>query len=156
MYLQVFEQIAELAAVALIPPDQQAVCPHTACLSIFEVEPGLAARQPRQQCPHCRRLLCLQCKTAWHSGVTCDQNLEDPNTQMLLNLARQENLARCPGCSSVVERTRVSSLSYRLCACSFSLSSIACCSCAVNVDLSCILLLQLCFVFQDYCFVCFD
>ena len=98
-----------MAAIASIPQENRFYCPHTACSSLIEVKPELAARQPKQWCWECRNWMCIQCKTAWHENVSCDQNMQDPHTRQLMGMAVVEGLAQCPRCGFVVQRTEVSS-----------------------------------------------
>ena len=106
--LQAVDKIAQLAATAMILPENRFYCPHIACSSLIEAEPGLAARQPKQWCWECSIWMCIQCKTAWLESVSCDRNMQDPHTIQLLHMASSQGLAQCPQCGFVLHRSQVS------------------------------------------------
>ena len=108
--LQVLEQIKAFAAEALIPEDRRFHCPRQQCSGVFDMVPGHAARQPTHQCMYCKHHMCIRCKTPWHEGVTCDQNMEDPSTQQVLSMAMKAGWARCPKCRQTISKTKVTEL----------------------------------------------
>lgn len=108
--LQALEQIQAFAAEALISEDRRFHCPRPQCSGVFDMDPGLASRQPRHQCMYCKHHMCIRCKTAWHEGVTCDQNMEDPSTRQVLSMAMKAGWARCPKCRQTISKTKVTGL----------------------------------------------
>jgi ferredoxin len=61
--------------------------------------------------PHCRRMFFVQCKVAWHDGITCTEfqrlgkDERGKNDLLLRKVARESKWQRCPKCKMYVERT---------------------------------------------------
>ena len=58
------------------------------------------AANPMVQCPYCRFRFCYRCKTAWHTGLRCE---ERPDTE-LEEWRRSQGAQRCPGCYKIIEK----------------------------------------------------
>ncbi|KAL5579660.1 hypothetical protein UlMin_012102 [Ulmus minor] len=63
-------------------------------------------------CPNCHKLFCAQCNVAWHAGMECGEFKSRKNGErdqrednMVMELAKQKNWRRCPGCNFYVEKT---------------------------------------------------
>lgn len=112
VWVQVFEKLSLIAALAMLPVEQQFVCPHPSCSELSMLDPSQNYRSLRQMCPHCQQPVCAHCKCIWHDGVTCDNYEGTPGDLAVLQLARHEGLARCPGCRIVIQRTVVSVLEH--------------------------------------------
>ncbi|XVF35204.1 hypothetical protein REPUB_Repub18cG0125300 [Reevesia pubescens] len=59
-------------------------------------------------CPFCKRVFCVQCKVAWHSGVDCAkfQKLKVLGTDaMLVDLAKRKKWRQCPKCNYYMEKS---------------------------------------------------
>ncbi|KAL5579658.1 hypothetical protein UlMin_012100 [Ulmus minor] len=64
------------------------------------------------ECPNCHKLFCAQCNVAWHAGMECGEFKSRKNGErdqrdddMVMELAKQKNWRRCPGCNFYVEKT---------------------------------------------------
>lgn len=80
-------------------------CPYKDCSSML-IDEGEAIR--KSNCPHCRRLFCVQCKVPWHSEFDCSQFQKLQNRgedDMVVSLAKKKKWKRCPNCSYFVERS---------------------------------------------------
>lgn len=80
-------------------------CPYKDC-SIMLIDEEEAIRQ--SNCPHCRRLFCVQCKVPWHSEFDCSQFQKLQNRgedDMVVSLAKKKKWKRCPNCNYFVERS---------------------------------------------------
>ncbi|KAK5824932.1 hypothetical protein PVK06_019721 [Gossypium arboreum] len=65
-------------------------------------------RIKRFPCPLCKRVFCVQCKVAWHSGADCIkfQKLKNLGSDaMLVDLAKRKKWRQCPNCSIFVEKS---------------------------------------------------
>ncbi|XWS26527.1 hypothetical protein CRYUN_Cryun26dG0039200 [Craigia yunnanensis] len=59
-------------------------------------------------CPFCKRVFCVQCKVAWHSGIDCAkfQKLKMLGADaMLVDLAKRKKWRQCPQCNCFVEKS---------------------------------------------------
>ena len=87
-------------------------CPIQQCSHLLAVpEPTVGQIVTYASCPSCDTMLCMQCKTLFHEGLTCEayQALPDYEKKtedlQLLQLAGQNHWKRCPNCSVMVSRT---------------------------------------------------
>lgn len=71
---------------------------HIPTCSTFIPEPF--TRSGHGKCPRCERLTCLICKGAFHLGEDCPQ---DPATQEILALAKENGWVGCYNCHRLVE-----------------------------------------------------
>ena len=106
--LQVFEKLSDTAVLASLPAEQQFICPYPSCSAISLLGTRTDYKSVKQSCPYCKRPVCVYHKCVWHEGVTCDNYEGAPDDIAVLMLARQEGLARCPGCKIVTQRIAVS------------------------------------------------
>lgn len=102
----VFEKLSDLAVMESLPADIRFICPYPTCSAISLLDSGRDYKSQQQNCPHCRQPVCVHCKCIWHDGVTCDRYEGAPDDMAVLSLARQEGLARCPGCRIVTQKTQ--------------------------------------------------
>lgn len=47
-------------------------CPFKDCAALLADERGGREVIAMAECPHCRRLFCAQCESAWHEGMSCE------------------------------------------------------------------------------------
>ncbi|WOK95830.1 hypothetical protein Cni_G04537 [Canna indica] len=87
-------------------------CPYKDCSALVingGGEEGGAARRAAE-CPHCRRIVCVQCKVPWHEGMSCEEfrklgeDEREREDLMLRELASKKKWQRCPRCKIYVER----------------------------------------------------
>ncbi|MBA0722841.1 hypothetical protein Golax_003482, partial [Gossypium laxum] len=81
-------------------------CPYKDCSALL-VNDG-EKRIKRFPCPLCKRVFCVQCKVAWHSGADCIkfQKLKNIGSDaMLVDLAKRKKWRQCPNCSIYVEKS---------------------------------------------------
>jgi hypothetical protein len=59
-------------------------------------------------CPLCKKSYCLQCKTEWHKGMTCEEyqitKNKDENDVKFEEYAKGSKLKQCPKCKRWVEK----------------------------------------------------
>ncbi|KAG8852483.1 hypothetical protein FRB96_008671 [Tulasnella sp. 330] len=67
------------------------------------------------ECPMCHVAMCFQCRSSWHSGLTCEEfkSAKDtsPENRMVYELAKANKWRRCPSCKMIVERSQDAELS---------------------------------------------
>ena len=70
-------------------------------------------------CPMCKKSYCLQCKTEWHEGMTCEEyqrtKNKDENDVKFEEYAKGSKLKQCPKCKRWVEK--VSGCDHITCPC---------------------------------------
>ena len=67
------------------------------------------------ECPICHRLFCAQCNVSWHEGTECGEfkrlakrdgtTSSEKEEKMVMELAKNKEWRRCPGCNIYVEKT---------------------------------------------------
>ncbi|MBA0727155.1 hypothetical protein Golax_000171 [Gossypium laxum] len=81
-------------------------CPYQDCSALL-VNDGEKSIQ-RSRCPLCKRVFCVQCNVAWHSGVDCNkfQKLKTLGSDaMFVNLATRKKWRQCPNCKMLVGKS---------------------------------------------------
>ncbi|KAK8973181.1 hypothetical protein V6N11_049528 [Hibiscus sabdariffa] len=81
-------------------------CPYKDCSALLINDGGTVIQ--KSKCPFCKRVFCVQCKVAWHSGLTCPrfQKLEPLGPDALFaDLAQRKTWKRCPHCQNYVEKS---------------------------------------------------
>ncbi|KAH1030489.1 hypothetical protein J1N35_042663 [Gossypium stocksii] len=74
-------------------------CPYQDCSALL-VNDGEKSIQ-RSRCPLCKRVFCVQCNVAWHSGEDCNkfQKLKTlGSAAMFVDLATRKEWGQCPNC----------------------------------------------------------
>lgn len=70
------EKFNKFNAIAAIPIDQRMYCPSESCGGLIVVPEGCErGTQLNVQCPYCEENFCVNCKVAWHEGLTCEAYL---------------------------------------------------------------------------------
>ena len=96
----------------MIPDSEKFYCPFNDCSAMLLNENEEETRMMREsECPHCRRLFCVQCLVPWHVGMECREfQRQNPvergrDDMKLKELADEKEWMRCPECKSYVEKT---------------------------------------------------
>lgn len=61
----------QVAAEASIPAAAKFYCPNPACSTLMVSDD--AGPNTHAECPACHKLMCMWCRTAWHSEQTCGE-----------------------------------------------------------------------------------
>ncbi|KAJ7770461.1 hypothetical protein B0H16DRAFT_1515548 [Mycena metata] len=94
-------------------------CPNPKCSAIVQTPED--STDPQAVCPSCQLLMCVACRVAWHSDVSCEEyqalppDERSPEDRLLFELAKAKHWRRCPNCSSLVEL--VSGCNHMTCRC---------------------------------------
>ncbi|GMI97888.1 hypothetical protein HRI_003458100 [Hibiscus trionum] len=81
-------------------------CPYQYCSALLINDGGRVIE--KFKCPFCKRAFCVQCKVAWHSGMSCRrfQKLERLGPDALFaDLAKRKSWRQCPHCSNYVAKS---------------------------------------------------
>lgn len=95
---------------AAIPEEDKFYCPYRECSALMIHDGKKIVGQ--WECPHCKRMFCVQCKVPWHDSITCEDfqrnNVHELAKEdgMLIELAETKNWRRCPSCNYFVEKVR--------------------------------------------------
>ncbi|TRM63510.1 hypothetical protein BD626DRAFT_272723 [Schizophyllum amplum] len=82
-------------------------CPNKQCSALVQAHED--TDEPMAECPSCTQTMCVSCRVAWHSDLTCEEfqalppDERSPEDQLLLELARAKHWRRCPDCQVIVE-----------------------------------------------------
>ncbi|KAF8067842.1 hypothetical protein FPV67DRAFT_1626064 [Lyophyllum atratum] len=96
-------------------------CPNPKCSSLVEADGD--SPDPQAICPSCRKVMCVPCRTHWHTDLTCEEyqalplDERSPEDRLVLDLAKAEQWRRCPNCAVIVEL--VSGCNHMTCICGF-------------------------------------
>uniref|UniRef100_A0A7N0ZTK2 RBR-type E3 ubiquitin transferase n=1 Tax=Kalanchoe fedtschenkoi TaxID=63787 RepID=A0A7N0ZTK2_KALFE len=124
---EVFERWGNVLCESVIASSEKFYCPFNDCSALLindDGNGGTSAAITQSECPHCNRLFCAQCKTAWHLGLECSEfkklNDDEKGVEdiMLLNLAKDNKWKRCPKCKMFVEKSQ--GCMYMRCRCGFA------------------------------------
>jgi len=115
-------QLNKLEVEHSIPVSQRFYCPYPTCSALMIAEPAATEPQrprgdggmqrdptPSAECMECHRLVCMICRSAWHSGYTCAQfqalnpGQRQAEDQQLFQLAQNERWKRCMRCGHMIE-----------------------------------------------------
>lgn len=95
----------------LILDSEKFYCPFKDCSAMLLNDNAEAVMMMREsECPHCRRLFCVQCRVPWHSGMECREvqrlNADERGREdmLLKKLAEEKKWKRCPQCKFYVEK----------------------------------------------------
>eukprot|EP00898_Chlorokybus_atmophyticus_P000828 jgi/Chlat1/1746/Chrsp13S02169 len=93
-------------------------CPHTQCEAVMDI----LNPKGKIDCFKCHRPFCATCRTAWHTGYSCEEyqalpdHLRTAEDLQMLRLAQQKLWRRCPNCKHMVERNPVG-CNFMMCRC---------------------------------------
>ncbi|XP_010431633.1 PREDICTED: ATP-dependent RNA helicase DEAH12, chloroplastic-like [Camelina sativa] len=116
----VFDRWGDALCEAVIMPSKRFYCPYKDCSAlVFLDESGEKINE--SECPHCHRMVCVECGTKWHPEITCEEfqklveNERDRDDILLKKMAEDQNWRRCPSCKFYIELTE--GCSSMLCRC---------------------------------------
>ncbi|RVW49086.1 putative E3 ubiquitin-protein ligase RNF217 [Vitis vinifera] len=108
----------------LILDSEKFYCPFKDCSAMLLNDNAEAVMMMREsECPHCRRLFCVQCRVPWHSGMECREvqrlNADERGREdmLLKKLAEEKKWKRCPQCKFYVEK--IEGCVHLTCRCGF-------------------------------------
>ncbi|KAL5720237.1 RBR-type E3 ubiquitin transferase [Ranunculus cassubicifolius] len=116
----VYNRWCRLLCESSISGAQNLYCPFKDCSALL-IDDGDGITD--SECSYCHRLFCAQCKVPWHSGFTCEEFHELPESEKnvddikLMDLAKNKNWQRCPKCKFYVEK--IDGCTYMVCRCGF-------------------------------------
>ncbi|KAJ6821996.1 putative E3 ubiquitin-protein ligase RNF144A-B [Iris pallida] len=106
---EVFERWGSALCEATVLASQKfSYCPFKDCSALLIHDSVEAVGQ--SECPSCRRLFCVGCKVAWHSGVGCDEfrslgaDERSREDVLLMEVASKKKWRRCSSCRFYVEK----------------------------------------------------
>lgn len=133
----VFDRWGSMLCEAVILRSMKFYCPYKDCSALLIDEGGDDGKPiTMSECPHCCRLLCVQCKVPWHTGINCGKYRElgaderEREDLMLRQVAEKSKWQRCPKCKFYVERTE--GCMFIKCRCGFKF----CYGCAKEMKIS--------------------
>jgi hypothetical protein len=93
----------EISAYNELVTRRRTVCSQETCrrnISPLEVDKPLA----KAECSACGATTCTKCKKTYHTGECPPEEVtQEPDDEVVLNLAEKEDWARCPACRALVE-----------------------------------------------------
>uniref|UniRef100_K7MC80 RBR-type E3 ubiquitin transferase n=1 Tax=Glycine max TaxID=3847 RepID=K7MC80_SOYBN len=92
---------------SVIPEKDKFYCPFNDCSALLlcsEPHKGMIVRA--SNCPHCKRIVCVQCRAPWHAEISCDkfQMLKNTCDDLIIDHAKRRKWRRCPNCKHYVEK----------------------------------------------------
>ena len=96
-------------------PDEITFCPTAGCKYMCSYDKN----EFHLECPMCQKSYCLQCKTEWHKGMTCQEyqisKNKDENDVKFEEYVKGSKLKQCPKCKRWVEK--ISGCDHITCSC---------------------------------------
>ncbi|EOA29126.1 hypothetical protein CARUB_v10025393mg [Capsella rubella] len=83
-------------------------CPYKDCSALVYMDEKIK----ESECPHCHRMVCVECGTKWHAEITCEEfqklgeNERERDDILLKKMAESKKWKRCPNCKFYVQKTR--------------------------------------------------
>ena len=93
---------------SVIPEENKFYCPFYDCSALLISENDHKSEVIAQCiCPHCNRIICVQCKTPWHQEMSCEkfQKLKDSDDELMFDLANRRKWKKCPLCKQFIEKS---------------------------------------------------
>ena len=109
---RVIDRWEKMVIETMILDTEKFYCPFKDCSAMLLNDSAENMRMMLEsECPHCRRLFCVQCRVPWHSGMECQEfqrlNADERGREdiQLKKLAEEKKWMRCPQCKFYVEKT---------------------------------------------------
>ncbi|KXZ50787.1 hypothetical protein GPECTOR_15g472 [Gonium pectorale] len=101
------EKLERLEVESSLPAHLKFYCPNPACSMLMLLDEEELAENAHANCPSCRQQLCMRCRVAWHTGLTCAQqrvmSAQADGDAALLGVAGERGWKPCPQCRQMVE-----------------------------------------------------
>jgi len=86
-------------------------CPYKDCSALLFLDESEEEKMNESECPHCHRMVCVECGTKWHPEITCEEfqklaeNERERGDILLKNMAESKKWRRCPSCKFYIEKS---------------------------------------------------
>ncbi|KAL1188997.1 E3 ubiquitin-protein ligase RSL1 [Cardamine amara subsp. amara] len=107
---EVFDRWGDALCEAVVMRSKRFYCPYKDCSALVFLEES-EEKITESECPHCYRMVCVQCGTKWHHEITCEEfqklaeNERERDDILLKNMAESNKWRRCPSCKFYIEKS---------------------------------------------------
>ncbi|CAL9234258.1 unnamed protein product [Arabidopsis halleri] len=117
---EVFDRWGDALCEALVMRSRRFYCPYKDCSALLFLDKS-QEKMAESECPHCHRMVCVECGTKWHPEITCEEfqklaeNERERGDILLKNMAESNKWRRCPSCKFYIEKSE--GCLYMMCRC---------------------------------------
>ncbi|EFH57055.1 hypothetical protein ARALYDRAFT_901400 [Arabidopsis lyrata subsp. lyrata] len=117
---EVFDRWGDALCEAVIMGSKRFYCPYKDCSALLFLDES-EVKMTESECPHCHRMVCVECGTKWHPEITCQdfqklaENERERGDILLKNMAESNKWKRCPSCKFYIEKSE--GCLYMMCRC---------------------------------------
>ncbi|KAG7572402.1 IBR domain [Arabidopsis suecica] len=107
---EVFDRWGDALCEALVIRSKRFYCPYKDCSALLFLDES-EVKMTESECPHCHRMVCVECGTKWHPEITCEEfqklaeNERERGDILLKNMAESKKWRRCPSCKFYIEKS---------------------------------------------------
>ncbi|XP_010427025.1 PREDICTED: ATP-dependent RNA helicase DEAH12, chloroplastic-like isoform X2 [Camelina sativa] len=108
---EVFDRWGDALCEAVVMRSKRIYCPYKDCSALLFLDEG-EKNMKEAECPHCHRMVCVECGTTWHPEITCEEfqkmaeNERGTDDLLLANMAKKKKWRRCPSCKFYIEKSQ--------------------------------------------------
>ncbi|CAD5319572.1 unnamed protein product [Arabidopsis thaliana] len=108
---EVFDRLGDSLCEAVIMSSKRFYCPYKDCSALLFLDESEEEKMNESECPHCHRMVCVECGTKWHPEITCEEfqklaeNERERGDILLKNMAESKKWRRCPSCKFYIEKS---------------------------------------------------
>ncbi|KAL9300769.1 putative transcription factor C2H2 family [Arabidopsis thaliana] len=108
---EVFDRWGDSLCEAVIMSSKRFYCPYKDCSALLFLDESEEEKMNESECPHCHRMVCVECGTKWHPEITCEEfqklaeNERERGDILLKNMAESKKWRRCPPCKFYIEKS---------------------------------------------------
>ncbi|KAG7637531.1 IBR domain [Arabidopsis thaliana x Arabidopsis arenosa] len=108
---EVFDRWGDSLCEAVIMSSKRFYCPYKDCSALLFLDESEEEKMNESECPHCHRMVCVECGTKWHPEITCEEfqklaeNERERGDILLKNMAESKKWRRCPSCKFYIEKS---------------------------------------------------
>ncbi|CAH8266148.1 unnamed protein product [Arabidopsis lyrata] len=108
---EVFDQWDDALSEAVLMRSKRLYCPYKDCSTLLFIDKS-EVKMKDSECPHCHRMVCVECGTKWHPEITCEEfqklagNERGRDNISLATMAKKKNWKRCYSCKLYIEKSQ--------------------------------------------------
>ncbi|CAH8268516.1 unnamed protein product [Arabidopsis lyrata] len=106
---EVFDRWGDALCEAVVMRSKRFYCPYKDCSALLFMDESEVMKD--SECPHCHRMVCVECGTKWHPEMTCEEfqklaeNERGRDDILLATMAKKKKWKRCPSCKFYIEKS---------------------------------------------------
>ncbi|KAG7578858.1 IBR domain, partial [Arabidopsis thaliana x Arabidopsis arenosa] len=109
---EVFDQWDDALSEAVLMRSKRLYCRYKDCFALLFIDKS-EVKMKDSECPHCHRMVCVECGTKWHPEITCEEfqklagNERGRDNILLATMAKKKNWKDVILANSILRSLRV-------------------------------------------------